>query len=145
LIIIDEAQAIKNHTSKVAEALFKAKASFRLALSGFLLITILLSFLPLLTQYRTPVENKLAELWSIFNFVLPSFLGTLKEFSTNFSKSIEVERDPEKMEKLKIITSPFLLRRLKTDKQIIQDLPEKIIDNKYVNLSTEQGEVSLTK
>ncbi|XP_077984607.1 putative ATP-dependent helicase/translocase YwqA [Glandiceps talaboti] len=121
MIVIDEAQHIKNFKSQTFKALKKIKSPMRIALSG------------------TPVENKLSELWSVFEFAIPKYLGTIKDFSEKLAKPIEVERDPEKLAILKSITAPFLMRRLKTDKNIIKDLPDKVIDNKYVNLSTEQA------
>ncbi|XP_070554306.1 uncharacterized ATP-dependent helicase YwqA-like isoform X2 [Ptychodera flava] len=121
MIVIDEAQHIKNFKSQTFKALKKIKAPMRVALSG------------------TPVENKLSELWSVFEFAIPKYLGSIKEFSEKIAKPIELERDPVMLAKLKSISAPFLMRRLKTDKNVIKDLPEKVIDNKYVNLSTEQA------
>ncbi|XP_077867216.1 putative ATP-dependent helicase/translocase YwqA [Saccoglossus kowalevskii] len=121
MIVIDEAQHIKNFKSQTSKCLKKIKSPMRVALSG------------------TPVENKLSELWSVFDFAIPKYLGTIKDFSDNLAKPIEIERDPEKLCILKSITAPFLMRRLKTDKNIIKDLPDKVIDNKYVSLSTEQA------
>jgi SNF2 family DNA or RNA helicase len=122
LLIIDEAQAIKNHKSAVSKAVKKigAQASFRLALTG------------------TVVENRLAELHSCFDFCLPGYLGTLKEFTNRFAKPIENERDQETLELLKRMTSCFMLRREKTDPAVISDLPEKIESKLYVQLSQEQ-------
>ena len=71
------------------------------------------------------MENKLAELHSIIDFALPSYLGTPKQFAADFGKPIEQNRDAARMECLKRITAPFLLRRLKTDRSIIADLPDK--------------------
>ncbi|CAB3981878.1 fibrillin-2-like isoform X46 [Paramuricea clavata] len=121
LICIDESQYIKNTKSQTTQALKKLKAPLRVALSG------------------TPVENNLAELWSVFDFVLPKYLGTLKDFKTSYSKPIEVNCDEEKLNDLKAVSSPFLLRRLKTDKNVIKDLPSKIVDNKYMTLVPEQA------
>ncbi|XP_028406807.1 uncharacterized protein LOC114529246 [Dendronephthya gigantea] len=121
LICIDEAQYIKNSKSQTTQALKKLKAPLRVALSG------------------TPVENNLAELWSVFDFVLPKYLGNLKDFKASYSKPIEVNCDEEKLIDLKAVSSPFLLRRLKTDKNVIKDLPSKIVDNKYTTLVAQQA------
>jgi len=120
-IIIDEAQKIKNPGTKIAIAVKSIKAKYKIALSG------------------TPVENNLSELWSIFDFTLPKYLKTLKEFTTNFAKDIEIQKDKTKIEKLKNITAPFMLRRLKTDKQIAKNLPKKIVTDEYVTMSKQQA------
>ncbi len=120
-IIIDEAQYIKNPHTKTTKAVKSFKAKYKIALSG------------------TPVENKLSELWSIFDFVLPKYLKTLKEFTKEFATDIEIRRDKKKLEKLRKITSPFMLRRLKTDKSIISDLPEKTVIDQFASLSKEQA------
>jgi SNF2 family DNA or RNA helicase len=98
-----------------------SKAGFRLALTG------------------TVVENRLIELHSCFDFVLPRYLGNVKPFVTEFSKPIENDRDEQALALLKRMTEPFMLRRVKTDAAIIADLPEKIIDKHYVTLSKEQA------
>lgn len=121
LICIDEAQYIKNSKSQTSQALKKLKAPMRVALSG------------------TPVENNLSELWSVFDFVLPKYLGTLKDFKGCYARAIEVRCDKQKLDDLKLISSPFLLRRLKTDPKVIKDLPLKIVDNKYTVLTPQQA------
>ena len=120
LLIIDEAQNIKNHETKQARAIKALKAKNYIAMSG------------------TPVENNLSELWSIFDFINPCYLRSIKDFTNEYSIPIEKYRDQEKIAQLKRVTSPFLLRRLKTDNSIIQDLPEKIINEQFVYLTKEQ-------
>ncbi len=120
-LIIDEAQKIKNPDTNISKAVKSLKAKYKIALSG------------------TPVENNLSELWSIFDFALPKYLKTLKDFVKSYAKDIEVEKDRTKIEKLKKITAPFMLRRLKTDKNIISDLPDKIIIDEYAVMSKEQA------
>jgi len=120
-LIIDEAQKIKNPDTNITKAIKSLKAKYKIALSG------------------TPVENNLSELWSIFDFTLPKYLKTLKEFTKNYSKDIEVEKNRSKIERLKKITAPFMLRRLKTDKNIITDLPDKIIIDEYAVMTKEQA------
>jgi len=120
-LIIDEAQKIKNPNTEISKAIKSIKAKYKIALSG------------------TPVENNLSELWSIFDFTLPKYLKTLKDFKNNYAKDIEIKKDKFKIEKLKKITAPFMLRRLKTDKNIAPDLPEKIVINEYSTMSKEQA------
>jgi SNF2 family DNA or RNA helicase len=120
-IIVDEAQNIKNPFSQQARATRQFRAQSRIALTG------------------TPVENRLSELWSIFEFLNPHFLGPLKGFKRNFALPIERYKDPQATEKLKKLTAPFLLRRLKTDKSIIADLPGKNEMKVFCNLTREQA------
>jgi SNF2 family DNA or RNA helicase len=87
----------------------------------------------------TPVENRLEDLRSLFDFILPGYLGTASSFRELYRVPIEVMRSREQAEALRKITSPFLLRRLKTDKIIIRDLPEKIVKNEYAVLEKEQA------
>ncbi|MCX5916647.1 MAG: DEAD/DEAH box helicase, partial [Deltaproteobacteria bacterium] len=105
-IILDEAQNIKNPETKQARAARGFRADYRLALTG------------------TPVENNVGDLWSIMEFLNPGFLGTQAAFKRGFFIPIQAARDPEAMERLKRLTGPFILRRLKTDKTVIADLPE---------------------
>lgn len=104
-VIADEAQAIKNATAKRSQAAFELQADFRLALSG------------------TPVENRLAELWSIMRFVNPGLLGTLPKFNERFANRIERDRDRAAQHMLRRLIGPFLLRRTKT--QVLQELPPR--------------------
>jgi len=120
LIIIDEAQNIKNADSKQTKTVKALKSSGSIALSG------------------TPVENHLTELWSIFDYLNPGYLGTRQNFSRRFAMPIEKYRDQRKIALLQKATAPFIMRRMKTDRSIIQDLPDKIVKNEYCYLSKEQ-------
>eukprot|EP00798_Chlamydomonas_sp_ICE-L_P016012 gene16012-22149_t len=121
VVIIDEAQAIKNGASERSMAVKALNARVRVALSG------------------TPVENRLADLHSIFDFVLPKYLGTLEQFNTDFGKPIEVDKNTETRESLRRVTAPFIMRRLKTNETVISDLPPKVVNNLYVALKPEQA------
>ncbi len=125
MLILDEAQNIKNSETKQAKAAKSLKADFRVALTG------------------TPVENSVGDLWSIMDFLNPGFLGNKTNFKKRFLVPIAVNKDQEAVRKLQRITSPFIMRRLKTDKNIIKDLPEKIETNVLCTLTKEQ--VSLYK
>jgi hypothetical protein len=94
-LVADEAQAIKNATTKRSQAVFDLPADFRLALSG------------------TPVENRLAELWSIMRFANPGLLGTISRFNERFAGPIERNRDREAQHVLKRLIGPFVMRRTK--------------------------------
>ena len=120
LLIIDEAQNIKNSTTEQTKAIKSIESRHKIAMSG------------------TPVENRLLEYWSIFDFSNKRYLGTPKQFKDRFALPIEQERDKDCLERFKKITSPFILRRLKSDKSIIQDLPDKIENNRYCSLTNEQ-------
>lgn len=120
ILILDEGQNIKNPHVAQTITIKKLKANYKLALSG------------------TPVENRLLEYWSLFDFINPGYLGNLNWFIENFSKPIEIYHNKKQLEKFKKITSPFILRREKNDKSIIQDLPQKIENNLYTTLSKEQ-------
>lgn len=122
-LIIDEAQNIKNTETKQTRAIKSLKADHYIAMTG------------------TPVENRLSEMWSIMDFANRDYLGSLKQFNDNLAKPIESYKDPESVSKLKKITAPFLLRRLKTDKSIIQDLPDKIVQDDYCFLSESQAAI----
>ncbi len=122
-IVLDEAQNIKNEKSLQAGAVKKLKAGSRIALTG------------------TPVENRLAELWSIMDFLNPGVLGTAAEFSENYGVPVEKEKDAGKAEALREKIAPFLLRRLKTDKTVIQDLPEKNEMKVFCGLTPEQADL----
>ncbi len=120
-VILDEAQNIKNPSAKQTQAARKLKSSFRFALTG------------------TPVENRLGELWSIMQFLNPDFLGPLEKFRREFAIPIERFGDKEATARLRQMVNPFILRRLKTDSRVIQDLPEKIEMKEYCTLSEEQA------
>src|SRR5690625_2488726 len=87
----------------------------------------------------TPVENRLSELWSIMDYCNRGFLGSAKEFHESFGNPIETYNDEKAAGKLKKITAPFMMRRLKTDKSIISDLPEKIEMDLFAHLAKEQA------
>ncbi|MFN7920908.1 MAG: DEAD/DEAH box helicase [Bryobacteraceae bacterium] len=120
-VILDEAQNIKNASTKQARAARALSAGYRAALTG------------------TPVENNVGDLWSIFEFLNPGMLGSAAEFKKRFFSPIQMGRDESAAALLKRITGPFILRRLKTDKNVIADLPEKLEMNVYCNLTKEQA------
>ena len=122
-IVLDEAQNIKNPIAKQSQAVREIPAGFRIALTG------------------TPVENRLTELWSILDFLNPGFLGNRNFFQKRFAAPIEKYGDRESLNILRSLTQPFILRRLKTDKNIIQDLPDKQEMNVFCGLSAEQAEL----
>ena len=121
LCVIDEAQNIKNPSSKQTQAIKSLDVKHKMALSG------------------TPIENRLSEYWSIFDFINKGYLYSLRIFNEIFIKPIENSHDEEVLSKFKKITSPFILRRHKTDKNIINDLPDKIVNDIYCNLTVEQA------
>jgi SNF2 family DNA or RNA helicase len=120
-VVLDEAQNIKNPETKQAKAARAIQADYRIALTG------------------TPVENNVGDLWSIMEFLNSDFLGTQAEFKNRFFIPIQAARDPEASERLKRLTGPFILRRLKTDKTIIDDLPEKMEMKVFCTLTKEQA------
>ena len=120
-VIIDEAQNIKNPDAAQTVAVKSIQGKTYIAMTG------------------TPVENRLSELWSIFDFTNKGYLGNIARFQRNYAKPIEKYRDNYKIEKLKLVTAPFVLRRLKNDKSIITDLPEKLVFDEYCYLSKEQA------
>ena len=120
-VVLDEAQNIKNPETKQAKAARSLPAEFRVALSG------------------TPVENHVGDLWSIMEFLNPGFLGTQTRFKRDFFIPIQTEHNPEASDRLKKLTGPFVLRRLKTDRSVITDLPEKMEMKVYCNLTREQA------
>jgi uncharacterized Zn finger protein/superfamily II DNA or RNA helicase len=121
LLLVDEAHLMKNAETRISRTVKQLHSKYRLALSG------------------TPVENRLEDLRSLFDFILPGYLGNPADFKQQYRVPIEVMRNKEKAELLRKITSPFLLRRLKTDKTIIKDLPDKIVTNEYAVLEKEQA------
>ena len=120
-LVIDEAQNIKNPGSQQTKAIKKLKADIRIGMSG------------------TPVENRLREYWSLFDFTNKTYLGSQKKFTEEFAAPIEKDRDQAALDKFRKLTGPFILRRLKTDKSIITDLPDKVESNCYSSLSKEQA------
>jgi len=120
-LVCDEAQALKNHLSLQAKAVRSLPAATRIALTG------------------TPVENQLSELWSIMEFTNPGLLGPEKAFRERYAVPIERHGSEEAARELRRITQPFVLRRLKTDKTIISDLPDKQEMKVWCNLTQEQA------
>jgi len=120
-VVLDEAQAVKNSLSRGAKAVRRLQAGHRVALTG------------------TPVENRLAELWSLMDFLNPGLLGSSEVFRTRYAIPVERYGRTEPAERLRRITRPYILRRLKSDPAIIDDLPEKIEIKQYCQLTIEQA------
>ncbi len=121
VVITDEAQNIKNHETAQSKAVKSIPSNTFIAMSG------------------TPVENRITELWSIMDFCNRNFLGNIKDFKENFANPIQNENNIVIADKLKAITAPFLMRRLKSDKSIISDLPDKIEMDCFNSLAKEQA------
>ena len=120
-IVLDEAQNIKNPQSAQAKAACSLKAEHRLALTG------------------TPVENRLMDLWSVFHFLNPGYLGNRTQFRKVYELPVQRDRNPDRTRQLQQLVQPFILRRMKTDPNIIDDLPEKVEQKLYCNLTQEQA------
>jgi hypothetical protein len=120
-VVFDEAQMIKNPATHAARAARRLKAGQKLALTG------------------TPVENRLAELWSILDTVNPGLLGSREQFRHRYSKPIERNGDREATARLRRITQPFILRRSKADRKLVPDLPDKIEQVAWAGLTREQA------
>lgn len=120
MLVVDEAQNIKNPAAAQTKAVKAIPARSFVAMSG------------------TPVENRLSEYWSILDFTNRGYLGSLSRFTREYAVPIQTHRDPQAVQRFKRITAPFLLRRLKTDKSIISDLPDKIEQDQYCTLMPEQ-------
>ena len=120
-ICLDEAQNIKNAYTKQASSIRQFTGGHRIAMTG------------------TPIENRLTELWSIFDFLNPGYLGTLREFTQHFVTQIEKTRDEATIAKVKKLIRPFLLRRVKKDPLIQLDLPDKNEYKTYISLTSEQA------
>ena len=120
-LVLDEAQNIKNPEAKQSQSVRQLESSFRIALTG------------------TPVENRLQELWSILDFLNPGYLGPRQFFQRRFAMPIERYGDGASLQTLRSLVQPFILRRLKTDREIIQDLPEKQEMTVFCGLSAEQA------
>lgn len=120
-IVVDEAQNIKNPEAAQTRAISKLSARHRLALTG------------------TPVENRLLDLWSIFNFLNPGYLGKPAQFRKTFELPIQKEADQARATTLKRLVEPFILRRVKTDRRIIADLPDKVEQKLFCSLTPEQA------
>ncbi|MDE2833066.1 MAG: DEAD/DEAH box helicase [Bacteroidota bacterium] len=120
-VVVDEAQNIKNPKSAQAKAIFSLSAPSRIALTG------------------TPIENRLMDLWSLFNFLNPGYLGNATQFRKAYETPIQRHGDEGKSRLLQRLVQPFILRRLKTDRSIIDDLPEKLEQKVYCSLTKEQA------
>lgn len=121
--ILDEAQAIKNHTTQKYKAVCKVRSRVRFALTG------------------TPVENRLGELWSIFSFLMPGYLPPYKSFCSRFEKPIVQEEDQTALRRLNQLTGPFILRRMKSD--VLKELPPKTENVYRIELEEEQRKLYL--
>ncbi len=119
--IFDEAQFIKNPDTRQAKAARAIRAGYRFALTG------------------TPVENHVGDLWSVMDLLNPGLLGTRSGFRTSFLRPIHMYGDAARAERLKSLTAPFILRRMKTDRSIISDLPDKLEAIEYCSLTREQA------
>jgi len=120
-VVLDEAQNIKNPETRQARAARAIPAPSRIALTG------------------TPVENNVGDLWSLMEFLNPSLLGSQAEFKRTFFVPIQASRDPDATARLRRLTGPFILRRLKTDRTIIADLPAKMEMKVFCTLTREQA------
>jgi len=120
-VVLDEAQNIKNPETKQARAARSLESGYRITLTG------------------TPVENNVGDLWSLMEFLNPSFLGSQSGFRKRFFVPIQVYSDHNAAERLRRVTGPFILRRLKSDKSVIADLPEKLEMKVFCNLTKEQA------
>jgi hypothetical protein len=120
-VVVDEAQAIKNAATKQAVAIRSLPATHRIAVTG------------------TPVENRLADLWSVVDFANPGLLGSASSFKQRYAVPIERHGDDDAAERLRAVTQALILRRLKTDRTIINDLPDKIEMEVVCSLTREQA------
>ncbi|GAB6991993.1 DEAD/DEAH box helicase [Paenibacillus pini] len=120
-ICLDEAQNIKNAQTKQSTAVRRFPAKHRIALTG------------------TPIENRLSELWSLYDFMNPGYLGTARGFNNRFINAIEKEHDEQRTQDLQRLVKPFMLRRKKKDPAIQLDLPDKNEMKTYIHLTAEQG------
>jgi uncharacterized Zn finger protein len=120
IVVVDEAQNLKNPAAAQTKAVKSIAAATHVAMSG------------------TPVENRLSDYWSIVDFAQSGYLGGLAHFGREFATPIQTDRDAAAAERLKRVLAPFLLRRLKSDKTIISDLPDKIEQNQHCTLSKAQ-------
>ena len=121
IVIIDEAQNIKNNTAAQSKAVKAIRADVHIAMSG------------------TPVENRLSEYWSIMDFANKGYLGTIKTFNDEYAVPIQQKGDSDCAARFRRITAPMMMRRLKTDKNIINDLPDKIEQDEYAMLTPQQA------
>jgi len=121
VMIIDEAQNIKNHDTAQSKAVKSIGSQIRIAMSG------------------TPVENRLTEFWSIMDFSNKGYLGTVKTFKDDYAQPIQVFNDEKVVKRFRKVTAPFMMRRMKNDKSIISDLPDKIEQNQFSVLTKSQA------
>jgi SNF2 family DNA or RNA helicase len=121
VVVLDEAQQVKNPLTRGAQAARALQAHHRIALTG------------------TPIENRLDELWSILHFLNPGLLDTRNAYRRHYATPIEKQRDPEAAERLRRITGPFILRRHKSDPAVLPDLPPRQESNEYCTLTVEQA------
>jgi SNF2 family DNA or RNA helicase len=120
-VILDEAQNIKNPETRQSKAARSVPSDYRIALTG------------------TPVENHVGDLWALMEFLNPGLLGTQTAFRRDFYLPIQMEKDAGAAGRLKAMTGPFVLRRLKTDPSVISDLPQKVEMKEYCTLTREQA------
>ena len=120
-VVLDEAQMVKNANTKAAKAVRKLTAVQKIALTG------------------TPVENRLSELWAILDVCNPGLLGSQQRFREQFATAIERHNDPDVAARLRQLTQPFVLRRTKADRRLLPDLPDKIEQIAYAQLTKEQA------
>lgn len=121
VLVLDEAQAVKNAVSGQSVAVKAVKAAQTIAMTG------------------TPVENRLTEYWSILQAVQPHLLGSLRDFTDTFATPIESDHDPDAAAAFRRLTAPFMLRRLKSDQSVIADLPERNTIDQFTTLTKEQA------
>ncbi len=121
-VVLDEAQMVKNPSTKAAKAVRQLGAAQKLALTG------------------TPVENRLSELWSILDACNPGLLGSQKGFREQYAGPIERTNDPDAAARLRTLTQPFVLRRTKADRRLLPDLPDKLEQIAYAQLTKEQAD-----
>ena len=121
IVVADEAQQVKNHRSQAAQALRSLPTGARIAVTG------------------TPVENSLSELWAILDWTNPGLFGTLAAFRQRYGRAAEREAGGGAAWRLSRLVSPFLMRRRKTDPDVAPELPEKVVSDRYVQLTREQA------
>ena len=120
-VSIDEAQNIKNAETKQSRAVRKLKGRHHISLTG------------------TPMENRLSELWSIFDFINHGYLGSLGQFQKRFVLPIERDNEKDRIHQLQALIRPFLLRRTKKDEEVALNLPDKLEQKEYCPLTAEQA------
>ena len=121
VLVIDEAQNIKNQDTIQTKAVKSIPSNIRIAMSG------------------TPVENRLSEFWSIMDFANKGYLGNIKSFKSTYADPIQIFNDENVVSRFRKVTSPFMMRRMKTDKTIISDLPDKLEQNQIAVLTKQQA------